>query len=77
MGFSGQEYWSGLHFLLQGIFPTQGSNPHLLQWQGGVFITETRGKPFPCLVNLFYQNGWMEYLANQGFPWVLMAICEA
>ena len=21
-----QEYWSGLHSLLQGIFPTQGSN---------------------------------------------------
>ena len=27
--FSRQEYWSGL-FLLQGIFLTQGSNPHLL-----------------------------------------------
>ena len=30
MGFSRQQYWSGLHVLLQGIFPTQGSNPHLL-----------------------------------------------
>ena len=29
MGFSRQEYWSGLPSL-QGIFPTQGSNPHLL-----------------------------------------------
>ena len=27
MGFSRQEYWNGL---LQGIFPTQGSNLHLL-----------------------------------------------
>ena len=26
MGFSKQEYWSGLPLLLQGIFPTQGSN---------------------------------------------------
>ena len=26
MGFPRQEYWSGCHFLLQGIFPTQGSN---------------------------------------------------
>ena len=26
-GFSTQEYWSELHFLLQGIFPMQGSNP--------------------------------------------------
>ena len=23
----------GCHFLLQGILPTQGSNPHLLHWQ--------------------------------------------
>ena len=30
MGFLRQEYWSGLHFLLQGIFPIQGSNLHLL-----------------------------------------------
>ena len=27
MEFSRQEYWSGLPFLLQGIFLTQGSNP--------------------------------------------------
>ena len=32
MGFSRQEYWSGLHFLLQGIFPTQGLNSSLLHW---------------------------------------------
>ena len=30
MGFPRQEYWSGLSFPFQGIFPTQGSNPHLL-----------------------------------------------
>ena len=30
VGCSRQEYWSGLHFLLQGIFPTQGSNTCLL-----------------------------------------------
>ena len=27
-----QEYWS-CPFLLQGIFPTQGWNPHLLNWK--------------------------------------------
>ena len=35
MGFSKQEYWSGLP-LLQEIFPTQGSNPRLsclLHWR--------------------------------------------
>ena len=29
LGFSRQEHWSGWHSLLQGIFPTQGSNPGL------------------------------------------------
>ena len=33
LGFSRQEYWSGCHFLLQGIFLTQGSNPRLWHWQ--------------------------------------------
>ena len=33
MRFPRQEYWSGLPFLSQGIFPTQGSNLHLLHWQ--------------------------------------------
>ena len=30
MGFSRQEYWSGVPFPSQGIFQTQGSNPDLL-----------------------------------------------
>ena len=30
MGFPRQEYWIGCHFLLQGIFPAQGSNLGLL-----------------------------------------------
>ena len=41
MGFSRQEYWSGLLALLQAIFPTQGSNPclfHLLHWQVGSLL---------------------------------------
>ena len=38
MGFSMQEYWSGLHAFLQRIFLIKGSNPHLLcllHWQVG------------------------------------------
>ena len=38
----------GCHFLLQGIFPTQGLNPrpfHLLHWQGRFFPTAPPGKP--------------------------------
>ena len=38
MEFSRQKYWSKLHFLLQGIFLTQGSNPHLLPPLQGTWI---------------------------------------
>ena len=38
----------GCHFLLQGIFPTQGSNPcllHLLQWQADSIPLSHLGSP--------------------------------
>ena len=48
MKFYRQEYWDGLPLLLQGIFPTQGSNSHMLPFPalaGGFFITEPPEKP--------------------------------
>ena len=49
MGLPKQEYWSGLHFfLLQGIFPSQGSNMHLLyllHWQANSLPIVPPGKP--------------------------------
>ena len=42
MGFSRQEYWSGLHAFLQEVFQTQGKNPcllHLLHWQAGSWLS--------------------------------------
>ena len=33
--FPGKNTVAGCHFLLQGIFLTQGSNPYLLHWQAG------------------------------------------
>ena len=33
----GKNTGGGCHFLLQGIFPTQESNPHLLPWQEDFF----------------------------------------
>ena len=34
-GFPGKNTGVGCYFLLQRIFPTKGSNPHLLHWQAG------------------------------------------
>ena len=50
--FSGKNTGVGCHFLLQGIFPTQGSNPHLsslLHWQLGSLPLAPLGKPFIIL----------------------------
>ena len=46
--FPGTNPGAGCHFQLQGIFPTQGSNPSLLcflHWQVGFFTTAPPGKP--------------------------------
>ena len=46
--FPGKNAGRGSHFLLQGIFPTQGLNPHvlcLLHWQVGSLPLVLPGKP--------------------------------
>ena len=60
MGFSRQEYWSGLPFPSPEIFPTQGWNPHLL----------------PCREILFLGNPEQFLGANNShlFPFVSMSI---
>ena len=45
MGFSRQQYWSGCHFLFQGIFWTQGSNLHLLHQQADSLPLHHLGSP--------------------------------
>ena len=48
MGFSRQEYWSGLPCPPPGIFPTQESNQRflcLLRWQAGCLPPGPLGKP--------------------------------
>ena len=39
----------GCYFFLQGIFPTQGSNPHLLHRQAGSLPLSPQGGPFSYL----------------------------
>ena len=47
MGFSRQEYWSGLPFPSPGVFPTQGWNPCLMppHWQVGSLPVGPAGRP--------------------------------
>ena len=49
IGFSRQEYWSGLPFLLQEIFPTQGSNPGLPHCRQTLYHLSHQGR---ALINV-------------------------
>ena len=68
MGFSRQEYWSGLHFLLQGIFPTQdrtwvsciaGRCPYPLSQDGLNKLNKVGANPV-WLVSDWYSCPWRE-----------------
>ena len=64
MGFSRQEHWSGCHYLLQGIFPTQGSNLRLLglpALAGGFFTTSITWEAL-SMHNLIIYNASMREL---------------
>ena len=47
--FPGRNTGMGYNFLLQGIFLTQGLNPHLLHWQEGPLPLAPPGKPINSL----------------------------
>ena len=58
-GFSRQGYWSGCHFLLQGIFPTQGASSHLSEspaLAGGFCTTNATWKASFLLSQYAYAN---------------------
>ena len=55
-GFPAKKTGAGCHLLLQGIFPTQGSNPRPLHWQVNPLPLSHQGSPFKkgiCLKILF------------------------
>ena len=64
----------GCHFPLQGIFPTQGSNPSLLHWQvdslplshqGSPLVEVAAFKPKHVLAYLHSQAWWTGHSANE------------
>ena len=70
MGFPSKNTGVGWYFLLQGIFPTQGSNPRLLHWQADSSPLSHWGSPSLCGLYLIYinsQNEKFKYLINSLF----------
>ena len=58
--FPGKNIGVGCHFLLQGIFPTQGSNPHLLHWQADYYWAT-------CEAHHFYNSDTPNWDHSQDF----------
>ena len=54
--FPGKKTGVGCHFLLQGIFLTQGSNPHVLHWQADSLVLSHQGSPGKSSPNLTTMN---------------------
>ena len=52
--FSGKNTGMGCHFLLQGIFLTQGSNPCLLNWQADSLSLSNQGSPASSMLGFVY-----------------------
>ena len=48
MGFSSQEYWSGVPFLFPGDLPNPGVETVSLALAGKFFTAEPPGKPIRC-----------------------------
>ena len=68
MGFSRQEYWSGLPFPSPEDVPTQGSNSHLLHWLadslplsylGGLCVFDTQGLIKLIILQLHLEWNWL------------------
>ena len=64
----GKNTGMGCHFFLQGIFPTRGSNPCLLQWQMDSLPLSQQGSPCihlipsnPCF-SFRHANSWIYLL---------------
>ena len=61
MGFPGKNTGVGCHSILQGIFPTQRSNPHLLHWQADSTPVSYLRSPYEGsrVVKLIETESWM------------------
>ena len=67
MGFSGQEYWSGLPFPSPGDLPNSGIEPGSPAFQADALTSEPPGKPHVYL----YMSIYMSTPIYIGLPWRL------
>ena len=69
IGFSRQAYWSSLHFLLQRIFPIQGSNLCLLHCRQILYQLSHQGK-------VLSKSRFLQFLHNGSSKTILNFKCD-
>ena len=74
MGFSRQHTGVGYHFLLQGIFPTQGSNPGLPHCRQRLYPLSHQGGPrygsfFAAFLTLGYFTSYLVFMLKFSIHW--------
>ena len=62
--FPGKNTEVGCHFLFQGVFPTQGLNPHLFRWQADSLLSHVRSPILKHVICKFKCQTW-EFLWAQ------------
>ena len=60
--FSRQEHWSGLPLQIQGIFPTQESNPGLPQCRRILYYLSHQGSLY-CIADVLYFFVWLQKIS--------------
>ena len=73
MGFSRPDTGVGSHSLLQGFFPTQGSNPGLLHCRQILYQPSHQGSPLPPEV--YAHPGSLFPRSSLGFLWIKTPLC--
>ena len=58
MGFSRQDYWSGLPFLSPGDLPDPGIESRFPTYQADALTSKPPGKPLPKLAPNYSASGW-------------------
>ena len=65
----------GCHFLLQGVFPTQGSNPHLLHWQVDSLPLSHQRSPYLCFtIEETKLQSWVTSLGFIAGKWLIQEL---
>ena len=79
MGFARKDTGVGCHFLLQGIFPTQGSNLHLLHCRQIIYCWATREALLSLRFQLkyhFLRQAYSTTILTKYFPLLLSSQCN-